>query len=66
MTRDELLARIDEVKANLCKGAHLLYDEIGIVNALYAVVELIDRHESDYYLGGLVERIREAIEKELG
>ena len=66
MTRDGLLEKIDEVKANLCKGVHLLYDEIGIVNALCAVVELIDEHESDYYLGGLVERIREAIEKALG
>ena len=70
MTHDELLARIKEKGS--ADFATLRYNPDGqkdiqdVFKALRAVVELIDEHESDYYLGGLVERIREAIEKELG
>ena len=72
MTRDELLARINSFYAY--KGICHCDTEIPcpcnkefdpLIEALRAVVELIEEHESDYYLGGLVERIRKAIEKEL-
>ena len=72
MTTDhELLAKIDEVKANLNKGAHLFHDEMAIVEALRAVVELCtvkdfmeDWNGSDYFIDK--SEVIEAIEKVLG